>query len=157
MPRNRKVIDADYYEDENTDNNIKEKKEDSNIRSHRRRRRDTNDSANSNRVKESAGKDEAGINGLDLSKIDFGQVADLMKKIDISQISSMLSGLGGLGNLGGSASEPTKNEGDRSQGGVGGGRRVELLNAIRPMVTPQRADLIDVIMQLYSISKILRK
>lgn len=119
------------------------------------RRRDNN-SANSN----SNGK-------FDFNNIDFGQIAGLLQNVDLNQISSLLGGLGGssgggqglLGSISkmmGGAAAPQGNPAPSASIPYRGDRRLEVLNAIKPMVAPERAALIDMIMQIYVISKILR-
>lgn len=83
-----------------------------------------------------------------LKNVDMSQIMNLMGSLDMSQISSMFGAMsGGAGNAAAGAEPgPTR----------GRNREFEVLNAIKPMVSSERADLIDIILQIYTISKILR-
>ena len=85
-----------------------------------------------------------------LKNVDMSQIMNLLGSVDMSQISSMFGSMsGGGGNASaGAESGPII--------GRGRGREFEVLNAIKPMVSSERADLIDIILQIYAISKILR-
>lgn len=67
-------------------------------------------------------------------------------------LGSILGGLSGLGD----SSQADKYEGKREYRHNSGDRRIDVLYALKPLVSPERASLIDMILQLYIISKILR-
>ena len=112
-----------------------------------------------------SGIDMSQISGL-LQNIDMSQIAGLLKNVDISQLLSMVSSLGGVGGIGnilgglsgiGGNSEQVRS-GERGEvRNYSGDRRLEVLYALKPMVTPERANLIDMIVQIYIISKILKR
>jgi hypothetical protein len=79
--------------------------------------------------------------------MDPNQLAGLLNNIDLNQISSMFQGMNG----GGSGSESTS----IPQGGYD--KRLELLNAMKPLVDAEKAQLIDSIIQIYNISRIIKK
>lgn len=81
------------------------------------------------------------IAGL-LKNVDINQVLGLLNSIDISQLSSLF-GSGGINSEGSIKSKK-------------GTREIEILNAIKPMVNTQRGELIDLILQIYTISRILK-
>jgi hypothetical protein len=80
---------------------------------------------------------------------DFGQLAGILKNVDIGQIASLLGNFGGFagGAPAGSGGPGLRYAGDR---------RMDILNALKPMVSEDRANIIDVIMQFYSIARILK-
>lgn len=82
--------------------------------------------------------------GLDFSNIDMGQLSNLLNNVDLSQLSSLFGSM----NMGPSGSAAPSGLGDR---------RIQLLNAVKPLVPSERADIIDLIMQIYTISKILKR
>ncbi|MFT8314160.1 MAG: hypothetical protein ABF633_07855 [Clostridium sp.] len=87
-----------------------------------------------------------------LKNVDMSQIMNLLGSVDMNQMSSLfgsMSGGGGNSGNGGSTGNTARYSGGR-------GREFELLNAIKPMVSPERGDLIDIILQIYTISKILR-
>lgn len=118
------------------------------------------------------GKNESNSNNIDFNNIDFGQITDLLKNVDINQLSSMMGGLGDLnsiiggsdgllGNIfGGSAAPPEPAEEKVREADYPlpypGDKRIAILSALKPMVSPERAGLIDMVIQIYIISKILR-
>lgn len=166
MGRHKRVIDADYYEEDDNVRPLNKSRssvvndsyeEDENDRVSRGNNQQT-------RRKKNADNANNNLNGIDLNNIDFSQISSLLQNVDMSQLASMLSGfggMGGLGNLGGLASNLGGNE--ASSGAIPkampstGDKRLDLLSAIRPMVGAQRSDLIDVIIQLYTISRILKR
>lgn len=90
------------------------------------------------------------INNLDLNNIGSlfnnmnpNQLAGLLNNVDINQLKNMFQGAsngqGGRGNQ------------------LGGIRSVELLNAMKPLVSAERSQIIDSIIQLYNISQIIKK
>lgn len=85
---------------------------------------------------------------------DLGDIAGLLKNVDISQVLNLLSSIdiSQLSSLFGFAN--TKPEGGNVH--RKGNREIEVLNAIKPMVNSERGELIDMILQIYSISRILK-
>jgi hypothetical protein len=99
-------------------------------------------------------------NGFDLGNFDLGQMGNLLNNIDPNQLSGLLNNIdmSQLSSMfqGGSP----ENQGKSSSGGsnkVSGDRRMELLNALKPMVDADKSRLLDSIIQLYAISKIIKK
>lgn len=88
-----------------------------------------------------------------LDKLDLGGLSSLLKNVDISQVMNLLNtvDISQLASLFGSSNRETN---------VASGKRrskeVEVLSAIKPMVNSQRGELIDMILQVYAISKILK-
>lgn len=77
------------------------------------------------------------------NNFDFGSIANMLNNIDIGQLSSMLGSFN---------SGPSKSHGDvRNEG-----RAIELLNALKPMLSNERSDIIDMVLQIYVISKIMK-
>jgi hypothetical protein len=206
VPRHRRVIDADYYEeDERPDRSgrpERSERSERSDRSSRRSRRDENSPKDDN-VNLSNNRNL----GLDLNNIDLNQIAGLMQNVDINKLSSILSGLGGAtkrtnsdgqgalgglndlggilnglggieglagivnslggiggltGMLGGLLGSGTHFEGNENIDRAGvvpytGDRRVDLLYALKSVVTPERSNIIDMIVQIYTISKILKR
>ena len=185
MPRNRRIIDADYYEDDerprrsNRSRNVERERRYEDDERSRRYEDDERPRRSGRQKKEELENSDSSNNlgdnlGFDMNNIDFGQIAGILQNVDISKISSILSGfgaggglgsLGNLGNLGalgsllgmGAGSE-SQRETSRSESiAYSGDRRMDLLHALKPMVSQERANLIDVIIQLYMISKILKR
>lgn len=77
-----------------------------------------------------------------LKNVDINQILGLLNSIDISQFSSL---------LGSSSVNSEGNNNSRKSS-----REIEVLNAIKPMVNAQRGELIDLVMQIYAISRILK-
>ncbi|WP_010238609.1 hypothetical protein [Clostridium arbusti] len=92
----------------------------------------------------------------DFGNMDFGNLAGMLKGIDMSQIMNLLgsvdmSQMSSLfGSMSGGSAAPEPGIARHSN------REFELLNAIKPMVSAERGDLIDIILQIYTISKILK-
>lgn len=85
---------------------------------------------------------------------NLGNIANLLKDIDINQVLSLLNSvdISQLSSLFGAAS--SNNTGTNLQ--KKRSKEIEVLNAIKPMVSSQRGELIDIILQIYSISRILK-
>jgi hypothetical protein len=102
--------------------------------------------------KHSRGEGSNATNNFDLSQMgnllnmDPNQLSGLLNNVDLSQLSSMLQGMNS-GSGGGSASTP--------QGSYD--KRLELLNAMKPLVDAEKSQLIDSIIQIYNISRIMKK
>jgi hypothetical protein len=121
------------------------------------------------------------IMGL-MQNIDFNQLSSMMSALGgaggIGNILSGLSGNGGIGSIlgglaggggigsilgalsgagGASHSEDSKSVRNRERTRYSGDRQLDVLYALKPLVTPERANLIDMILQLYIISRILRR
>lgn len=83
-----------------------------------------------------------------LKNVDMSQIMNLLGSVDMSQISSLFGSMSGGGGNAATGAGPGPIRGRN--------REFEVLNAIKPMVSSERADLIDIILQIYTISKILR-
>lgn len=77
--------------------------------------------------------------------IDMSQIMSLLGTVDISQISSL------FGSIGGNSDSPSVEETVS-----GGGKAYKVLNALKPMVNDDQSELIDIVLQIYTISKILK-
>jgi hypothetical protein len=96
-------------------------------------------------------------NGFDLNNFDVNnlgsilgnmnpnQLAGILNGIDINQLKGMFQGFNSASNQ----------EGERNQ--IGSSRSIEILNSIKPLVNAERSQLIDSIIQIYTISKIIKK
>lgn len=84
----------------------------------------------------------------DSGKFDLAGLSSLLNNVDMSQLTEMMS------NLGINQNEEV-NGSPASQTGVD--RRVEVLTALRPMLNAEKTQILDTIMQLYGISRILKK
>jgi hypothetical protein len=79
-------------------------------------------------------------------KPEQNNLANLLSNIDMSQLSDFMSNLG------------MNSEEDNANGSTGvNDKRIELLSAIKPMLDSEKGQILDTIMQLYGISKILKK
>jgi hypothetical protein len=102
-----------------------------------------------------------GFNNFDFNNLDINQfsnllnnfnpnqLAGLLNNVDINQLTSMLQGM----NLNSGANANVKSKANT----VINDRRIELLNAIKPLVDSEKSLLIDRIIQLYTISRIVKK
>lgn len=95
----------------------------------------------------------ANSNNFDMSQLgnlfnnmNPNQFSGLLNNVDMNQVSSMLNGLAGNGGAGENNAIPP-----------GSDRRVELLNAIKPLVDADKSRMIDSILQLYTITKIMKR
>jgi hypothetical protein len=126
--------------------------------------------------------DMSQIMGL-MQNIDFNQLSSMVSALGgvggignilgglsggsggIGSILSGLSGGGGIGSIlgalsgAGATSEDNKHDRNRNREKThySGDRQLDVLYALKPLVTPERANLIDMILQLYIISRILRR
>ena len=97
-----------------------------------------------------------GKNNFDMSKMgnllnmDPNQLSGLLNNVDLNQLSSMFQGMGGGGSGGGNSASSGAQQ-------VGQDKRMELLNAIRPLVDSEKSQLLDSIIQIYNISRIIKK
>jgi len=74
-------------------------------------------------------------------------------------LQGILGNLGNLGSLAGILNNFTssaREDGDYKDVPIKGDRGVEILWALRPLVTPERAELIEMVVQLYAIGKIIK-
>ena len=85
-----------------------------------------------------------------LLNMDPNQLSGLLNNIDLNQLSSMFKGMGGGGSGGSSSTEPGASQ-------VGQDKRMDILNAIKPLVNSERSQLIDSIIQIYNISRIMKR
>ena len=86
----------------------------------------------------------------DNTKPDLSSLSSLLNNVDMSQLTEMMSNLGinpgeNVNAAGADVSAPR------------GDRRVEVLTAIRPMLDAEKTQILDTIMQLYGISRVLKK
>lgn len=88
-----------------------------------------------------------------LSNVDMNQLASMLNNIDINQVSSMLSGLNSGGSGNGDGSE---NRSFSENSPIQGDKRVDILNAIKPLMDEEKGNFINSVIQLYMISKILK-
>jgi len=99
-------------------------------------------------------------NGFDLGNFDLGQMGNLLNNVDPNQLSGLLNNID-MSQLSsmfqGGAPESQEKSSLGSSGKVSGDRRIELLNAIKPLVDADKSRLLDSIIQLYAISKIIKK
>lgn len=86
------------------------------------------------------GTSSNGIGNFDLGSL--GNIASLLNNIDLSQLGALF----GSFNSGGGERKAHRS----------GDRGIELLNALKPMVSAERADIIDMIIQVYLIKRILK-
>ncbi|HEY5560237.1 MAG TPA: hypothetical protein VIK72_00525 [Clostridiaceae bacterium] len=86
-------------------------------------------------------------------KPEQNNIASLLNNIDMSQLSDFMSNLG-MGTEG-------ENVADGIGAGAGTGlvndKRLEVMSAIKPMLDTEKGQILDTIIQLYGISKILKK
>ncbi len=87
-----------------------------------------------------------------LFNMDPNQLSGLLNNIDMNQVNSMLQGMTGGSSSGGAGAGGTSSV---PQGGHD--KRMELLNAMKPLVDAEKSRLIDSIIQIYNISRIMKK
>ena len=101
-------------------------------------------------------ENNSGKNNFDMSQMgnllnmDPNQLSGLLNNVDLNQLSSMFQGMGG-GNKGGGSDVSS------GQQHAGQDKRLELLNALKPLVDAEKSQLIDSIIQIYNISRIIKK
>lgn len=89
---------------------------------------------------------------------------EMLNNIDKEQISSLLSSMN-LGNInldGNNSNEFDSNEDNSNETNNvnnidNSDKTVQILNAIKPMVNAERGEIIDRLIQLYAISRIIKK
>jgi hypothetical protein len=87
-----------------------------------------------------ANLDLSNLSGL-LKNVDINQILNLLNTVDLGSLSGILGGAGGGLN----------------NGAIGKrAREIEVLSAIKPMLSADRAGIIDIILQVYTISKFLK-
>ncbi|NLM34642.1 MAG: hypothetical protein GX206_04305 [Clostridiales bacterium] len=97
-----------------------------------------------------------GLGALAGSESGQGLLGNLGSLLGSGGLQGLLGSLGGLtGILNNSTSAPSENS-DYKDVPIKGDRGVEILWALRPLVTPERAELIEMVVQLYAIGKILK-
>lgn len=175
MGKPKRVIDVDVYEEDEREPRGRQRAPERNS-SGRTPRRNIE-----RKIDRDEDTDNKASSNSNQGNFDFGQLAGLLQNVDMNQISALLGGLGGnsgggqglldniaqmMGNGGGSnllgnlagmmggASAPENAPMYNSP--VAGDKRMQLLSALRPMVSPERAALIEMVMQIYAISRILR-
>ncbi|MDT8719127.1 hypothetical protein IAI10_20975 [Clostridium sp. 19966] len=162
MARQRKVIDVDVYDED--------KKEPSNQNTN------NEDSNNINLGNNNLGNIDFNQLASMMQNVDMKQLSSLLGGLGGLGSLGNLGGAGGLlGNLGGAGgllgnlagmlggaqpqAQPQMQQPNAGLSGipVGGDRRLQILGALRPMVSPERAALIDMVLQIYMISRILKR
>ncbi|MDP4088538.1 MAG: hypothetical protein Q8930_04600 [Bacillota bacterium] len=178
MAKPRRVIDVDVYEEEEKEPQRRHRVPESNSGRGPKRKIERKIDRDEDEERRAASNSNPG-------NFDLGQLTGLLQNVDMNQIASMLGGLGGnsgggqglLGNIAqmmggsggqnlfgnlagmmGGAPEPDNAPpaAPMYNGPFRGDRRLQVLSALKPMVSPERAALIDMIMQIYVISKVLR-
>jgi hypothetical protein len=96
------------------------------------------------------------LNNFDLSQFsgllnnfNSNQLSGLLNNVDLNQITSMIQGM----NPGNGGNTDVKSK----PSPVINDKRIELLNALKPLVDSEKSLLLDKIIQLYTISRIVRK
>lgn len=98
-------------------------------------------------------------NNSDFNNFDMNNIGSLFNNMNPNQLSSMLNGidmtqlssmLQNFNNVPSGDKSGTKNP-------VVNNRSIDLLNAIKPMVDAEKSQLIESIIQLYNISRIIKK
>lgn len=123
-----------------------------------RRRSSNNDYNNSfNGGNQGNGFDMSQLGGL-FNNMDPNMLNGLFNNVDMNQLSSILSGMGGnmRGNTNGNTNASNNNISPNAAQPAGD-RRIDLLNAIKPLVDAERSNFIDTVIQLYAISKIIKR
>ncbi|MCM8709785.1 hypothetical protein M2651_01955 [Clostridium sp. SYSU_GA19001] len=87
------------------------------------------------------------MNNFDLSNFDMNQMGNLLNNIDMNQLSSIIHGFTGSSNSSSAGKAPSAIS----------DRRVQLLNAIKPLVDAEKSKLIDSILQIYTITSLMKK
>ena len=83
------------------------------------------------------------------NNIDMSQLSSMLNNIDMSKLSSILgNNMFGSGDSQGDSQENAANilQGDKS---------AAIINAIKPLMSSERAQILDMILQLYNISKLI--
>jgi hypothetical protein len=101
-------------------------------------------------------RDQGNNNNFDMSQMgnlfnmDPNQLSGLLNNIDMNQINSMLQGMTGGSSSGGAGGTSSAPQGNYD-------KRMELLNAMKPLVDAEKSRMIDSIIQIYNISRIMKK
>jgi hypothetical protein len=93
-------------------------------------------------------------------KPEQNNLASLLNNIDMSQLSDFMSSLGINNKEEDTGSSVAAGIGNAVGNGIGTGvndRRLEVMSALRPMLDTDKVQILDTIIQLYGISKILKK
>ena len=99
------------------------------------------------------------LGGLGASDSGQGLLGGLGSLLGSGGLQGILGSLGGLGGLAGmlnNGPSDSREDGVYKDLTFRGDRGVEILWALRPLVTPERASLIEMVVQLYAIGKILK-
>lgn len=98
-------------------------------------------------------------NGFDFKNLDMNNMGNLLNNIDPNQLAGILNGID-INQLKNMFQNFNGNQ-EKGQGvprnSTSNFRSIEILNAIKPLVNAERSQLIDSIIQLYTISKIIKK
>ena len=102
-------------------------------------------------------------NGFDLNNLDLSQMGNLLNNINPNQLSSMLNNIdmnqlsGMLQGFNNQGNQNRTSENGQQQRSATNDKRIELLTAIKPLVDADKSRIIDSIIQMYTISKIVKK
>lgn len=102
---------------------------------------------------------KADTNGnFDFNNLDMNSIASLLNNVDLGKVMSMFNGMGnGMGNGNGNTANNSQEEINISRKSVDErNKKLELLNAMKPLFNAERSQILDAIMHLYAISKILK-
>ncbi|PRR79104.1 hypothetical protein CLLI_11660 [Clostridium liquoris] len=118
---------------------------------HKRHRKKENiERNNANNNNNNTENNNSGNNGSN-------NIMEMLNNIDEEQISSLLSSLN-LNNANAEANiEDDNTNTNANTSSDNADKTLQILNAIKPMVNAERGDLIDRLIQLYSISRIINK
>jgi hypothetical protein len=111
------------------------------------------------RKKHNRQQDNNDANNFDLNNFDMSQMGSLLNNINPNQIAGLLNNVD-LNQLTSMFQGMSSNNSQNSQVAPvpsGGDKRLELLNAIKPLVDADKSRLIDTMIQVYAISKIMKK
>lgn len=113
-------------------------------------------SRHSKKHKDSESSNSTG--GFNLNNVDFSQMGNLLNGINPNQLTNMLgnfdmnqltSMLQGFNTQNGENVQQNRTQ--------SGDRRIELLNAIKPLVDAEKSKIIDSFIQMYTITKIVKR
>jgi hypothetical protein len=98
-------------------------------------------------------------NGFDFKNFDINNMGNLLNNMNPNQLAGILNGIdiNQLKNMFQNFNANQEQGQDGPRIANNNTKSVELLNAIKPMVNAERSQLIDSIIQLYTISRIIKK
>lgn len=93
-------------------------------------------------------------NGMNLNGIDLNSIASIVNSIDMNQLTSILGSLGqSQGANDGDEERPSNRQGIREREE----RRREIVNALNVLANADRAELIQIVLQLYGPNRTANK